>query len=214
MVSNPNFDETAAAYAQVQKAVTQLRAEYESVCAEIETTEAELKAAPLAFLPLDDLKAAILEFIDASGARYAAESVKGAISSFSTHGMSGIGGDTSLHGKPLRYCDIEQCMAGVGAGGMAQLMTPSKHQFNDQVFYYFFGQLVKEGLTKLMDEMPPNDFGYGAIHPDKVGSDRATRRATIDGLRKKLEELSSRRDELKAKLLSLGCGLPTMKGAK
>ena len=97
---------------------------------------------------------------------------------------------------------------------MAQLMTPSKHQFNDQVLYYFFGQLVKEGLSKLMNEMPLEDFGYGAIHPDKIGTDRATRRATIDNLKQKLGELNARREELKTKLLSLGCSLPASRGTK
>lgn len=207
MKAKSSFDETAAAYAQVKEAVERLRNDYDEVCAEIRITEDALKEAPLAYVPLDDLKTAILEFVDASGARYAEEHIRGAISSFATNGMSGISGDRSAYGKPLRYSDIEQCTTGVGASSMAQLMTPSKHQFNDQVFYCFFAELVKERLSVLMERMTPGEFGYDAIHPDKVGSDRATRRATIEGLKQKLEGLKDRRDDLKGKLLSLGHSL-------
>lgn len=205
MTTPTPFEETTVAYQQVQAAVSQLKSKYASVCVEIAEKESELKAAPLAYLPVEDLKAGILDFIDASGERYAEDCIKGAIASFATNGMGGMSQDRSLSGKPMRFCDVEETVSGRDAvRGWAQLLTPQKHQFNDQVLYYFFAQFVKQGLAKLMEGMQPGEFGYNMIHPDKIGSDRATRRAAIASLNEQLGVLQQRRDDLKSKLAALG----------
>lgn len=203
-MSEQNFDQTIAAYEKVKQTAAALRAEYEEVCAGIAETEAELKVLPLAHLPLEDLKAGILEFIDASGERYAEETIRMAISRFATGGMGGISTQYE-QGKPLRYIDLERAISAADpAYGRAQLLTPEKNQFNDQVFYFFFSKLVREGLRKVMEDMTPAEFGYDAIHRDKIGTNRFERRAAILALENRLAELRERKAELAQKLRAIG----------
>lgn len=209
MAKETQFDDTAAAYQQVQMAVSKLKGEYSSVCAEIAEKWSDLKAAPLAYLPLADLKAGILDFVDASGARYAEDAIKGAVSAFATNFSGGSGMNTEILGKPMRFCDLEAVVTGRNAsGGWAQLLTPQKSQFNDQVLYYFFAKLVKQGLAALMDDMPMSAFGYDGIDQDKIGSDRATRRKYIAMLTEQLKVLNDKKGELELKLATLGISGP------
>lgn len=204
-----NFDVTTTAFEQVKKAVQQLKDEYQSVCDQITVKKEELRLAPLAYIPLGDLKAGILDFVAKSGERYGQEKIKSAIASFATNGMASIAPDMTHVGKPMRFCDIERGIS----SGWDQLLTPEKHQFNDQVFYCFFAELVQQGISKLMDDMPPEAFGYGKIHPDKIGSSRAQRHIEIEELEKEMSVLTSKRDELSSKLTTLGYSVSAGKGA-
>jgi len=203
---DPTFDAAATAFAQVQTTVNQLRTEYASVCAQIADTQNQLTAAPLAYVPLADLQAGILDFIDASGLQYAQNEIIGTISSFAQNYMTGNTNNPALNGKPLRFCDIESAVNGAG---FVQLLTPYKTVFNDQALYYFFGQLVKQGLSALMAEMSPEAFGYGKVTPDQIGSDRVTRRAAIVALNTQLSALQAQKADLAAKLIALGVRIPS-----
>jgi hypothetical protein len=200
------FDAAATAFAQVQTTVTQLKSDYASVCAQIADTQSQLTAAPLAYIPLADLQAGILDFIDASGLKYAQDEITGTVSNFAQNYMSGNNNNPALAGKPLRFCDIE---GAVNGAGFIQLLTPYKNVFNDQVLYYFFGQLVKQGLSALMADMPPEAFGYDAIHPDMIGTDRVTRRAAIVSLNAQLSTLQGQKADLVSKLTALGVRIPS-----
>lgn len=203
--SNENFAAAQHSYAKVQETAAVLRAEYDQVCAEIVSTETELKELPLAYVPVEDLKAGILEFIEASGGRYGATSVRAAISNFAKGYMRGLDADQDAFGKPLRFNDIEGAISGAHASmGWAQILHPDKSQFNDQVLYCFIADLVKEGLRRIMKDMTPEEFGYERIPPGMVGTDRATRRAEIEERRQRLADLIGRRDDLRRKLSALG----------
>lgn len=204
-----NFDLTATAFEQVKKAVQKLKDEYQSVCDQITVKKEELRLAPLAYIPLDDLKAGILDFVAKSGERYGQEKIKSAIASFATNGMVSSTFDMAQVGKPMRFCDIEHGIS----SGWDQLLTPEKYQFNDQVFYCFFAQIVQQGLSALMDDMPPEAFGYGKIDPSKIGSSRAQRHIEIQELEKEMSALTSKRDELSSKLTALGYSVSAGKGA-
>lgn len=212
-MAEDQFTETQAAYAKVKETIQALRADYDSTCAEIEQTEAELEALPLAPVPLEDMKAAILQFIEASGQRYADRHVRKAISTFATGSMGGLGVDAGLIGKPLRFLDIEAAIGNENTvSGRAQFATYALQEFDDGALYFFFGDLVREGLRRIMDEMAPQEFGYGAIHPGKVGSGLSERRSAIAATAARLEELREKRGDLAAKLLALGHHIaPTLK---
>lgn len=203
---DPTFDAAATAFAQVQTTVTQLKTEYASVCAQIADTQDQLTAAPLAYVPLADLQAAILDFIDASGAKYGQNEIVGTISNFAQNRMTGNRNDPALAGKPMRYCDLQSAIDG---GGFLQLLTPYKTVFNDQVFYCLFAQLVKQTLQSLMATMPPSAFGYDKISPDQIGSDRATRQASIATLNTQLAALQAQKSDLASKLAALGVRVPS-----
>ncbi len=210
MSTSDLFNEAASAYEQVKATISQLKIEYATTCANIVTTESDLKAAQLAYVPVDDLKAGILDFVDASGMRYARDEVANAIGQFAQNQL-GSNPDLATQNKPMRFCDIEAVVSGGDtAGSWAQLLTPSKHLFNDQVLYYFFAQLVKQGLAALMEGMSPSEFGYDNIHPDKIGSDRVTRRITINGLAAQLSTFRAQKEDLKGKLSALGVVVSTL----
>lgn len=198
------FDAAASAYKTVQATIDGLKAEYKVVCNQLSETQSALDSAPLLRVPLDDLKAGILDFVDASGERYAMEHITAAISNFARNNSSGLSGSAELSGKPLRFCDLERAVLGGDRDYNTQLATPSKQMFDDRAFYFLVAPLIKAQLAALMENMSPEQFGYHTIHPDKIGSDRQTRRKEIEEINIKLQELRACRSDLRGKLFQLG----------
>lgn len=206
-MAKDNFTESQAAYAKVRETINALQVDYKQVCGDIAAAETELAVLPLAPVPVDDLKAGILEFIEASGRRYGDNIARGAIASFATGGMLGLSAEKGRYGKPLRFQDIEGAISGSNpATSWAQLLSTGM-QYNDQLLYCFVADLVKEGLRRIMADMTPGELGYDTIHPGKIGTDRATRRAAIAALEARLAELLSRKDDLAEKLRALGASV-------
>jgi len=202
---DPTFDAAATAFAQVQSTVTQLKADYDSICVQIANTKDQLAAAPLGYLPLADLQAGILDFIDSSGSKYGQSEITTTISAFAKGYLGPYRNDPTFVGKPMRFCDVESAVNGAG---YLQLITPNKAAFNDQALYCFFAQLIKQALSTLMANMPPEAFGYDKIRPDQIGTDRVTRRAAIAALNAQLADLQSQKADLAGKLNALGVRLP------
>lgn len=194
------------AFNQVKITVATIQAEYAAVCADIAATEKQLAELPLLPVPVADLKAAVLDLVDARGQAYLAKFVKPAIHDFATNKMMGTSVEQGLIGKPLRFKDLEKAVAGVGgASSRAQLITAfDKHQFNDLALYAFFGALVKAGLTSAMDDMADAEFGYDGLLPEQVGTDRATRRAAIQAAQDRLAALQANKITLADNLRQLG----------
>lgn len=196
-----DFDEVTAAHAKVRATIEALCADYDATVAEIDTIAAELEELPQLAVPFEDMKTAVLDFVEASGKRYAGSVIRGIIASFATGGVS----DNGRYGLPLRYADIEGAISGSDArAGWAQLLTERIGESNDQVLYFLFADLVKAGLASVMEEMTPDEFGYGKIRPNEIGTPRAERRALIDSLRGRHADLKAKRDGIAAKLAALG----------
>lgn len=201
-----------AAFETVKNAVSSLRQEHKTLCAEISVLEERQRQLPFAPVPLADMKAAILELIDSSGRIHADEVVKEAISTFATGGNSA--GHIEGRGKPLSFKNLEMATSG-------QSNYLSRHRFvtgeqppeaiANMAFYCFFADLVKQRLACVMQTMTEEDFGYRAIHPDKVGTDRAARRAEIALVKAQLEEKNATKKQLEAKLAQLGVSVGAMK---
>lgn len=207
------FDAAVAAFEQVKQIVSALKAEHCAVIDEISDAEERLRTLPLAYLPIDDVKAGILEFVESAGERYAEREIRSTIKEFATGSWRNVSA-TDLLGKPLRYADLEGAIYNTNPlMGRAQLLTPQKSAFDDQVLYFIFAPIVREALQKIMDKMTPEEFGYNTIHPDKIGSPRAERREAIDALNKRIDELQRRKSEIEAKLHSIGSPIaPQWKG--
>lgn len=207
-----SFDEISAAHAKVKATISALRTDHDGVCDEIAKVEAELRALPMAPVPVEDLKTAILEFIDASGQRYQ-KKVRQTITSFAT-GMMGAGQDVGhIIKQPLRFMDIEAAIANRNSSsGRAQLVNGSGDGFDDGALYCLFGDMVKAGLRRIMDDMTPEEFGYGTIRANEIGSGIADRRKAIEATAAYLTELKARRNDIAAKLRVLGYTItPTLK---
>lgn len=209
-MSKENFDQVRDAYSQVKNTISALRAEFDQTLLDIDAAEEELRVLPLAPVPLDDLKAAVLDFVDAAGERHA-EKFRGAIASFANgntafNSVPFGSGKQQLKdvGKPIGFNILEGGIMGDELSlARAQILNPDTY-FDDQVLYYFCGPLIREGLRKIMDRMGPEEFGYDKIHPNKVGSPRRERRATIAAVQDRLAGLNQRKMDLAAKLSVLG----------
>jgi hypothetical protein len=194
------------AFNQVKTTIDALQAEYAAVCAGIAATEKQLAELPLLPVPVADLKAAILDFVDVRGQDYLADSVKSSIKDFATNSMNGTSVNANPMGSPLRFKELESACAGNnGAISNAQLITQfGKGQFNDLALYAFFGDLVKAGLTNVMATMTDADFGYNKLTPGQIGTDRATRRAAIQAAQDQLSTLRANKAALADSLRQLG----------
>ena len=210
-----NFNEIANAYEQVKKTGDALKADYEKTCSEIDAAETELEALPLSPVPFDDMKAAILDFVDASGERHA-EKLRTFIADFA-NGKIGYGGgaggagmvDLRDVGKPMRFAVLQGAILGNGsAASDAKILTGGIAGLVDRAFYYFCAQMIREGLQKTMDRMTPEEFGFDKIRPDEVGTPRRERVAAITALEERLAELRSRKEDLAGKLIKLGFAVP------
>lgn len=200
------------AFETVKNAVSSIKQEYRTLRAEISILEERQRQLPFAPVPLADMKAAILDLIDSSGNIHADEVVKGAISTFATGGNTA--GNIENRGQPLSFKNIEMATSG-------QNNYLSRHRFvtgeqapeaiANMAFYCFFADLIKQRLASVMQTMSEADFGYHTIHPDKVGTDRVTRRAEIVLIKTQLAEKYATKKQLEAKLAQLGVSISAMK---
>lgn len=201
-MARKDIAEAAAAYGKVQETIQALRSDYAGTIAEIKVTEATLKALYLAPLPLEDLKAGILDFVGASGRRYLDGVIRRNLAQFATGGRCDAEG---RKGRPLRYCDIEGAITGESPVlASEQLFQERLDEFNGQVLGSFFAESAKEALRRVMADMTPGEFGYGKVEPHEVGTDRATRRKAIQETKEKLVALDTQREELARQLRGLG----------
>lgn len=210
-----NFDELASVYEQVRKAGDALKADYLQTCNEIATAETELEALPLATVPFEDMKAAILDFVDASGERHAAK-LRTFIADFA-NGRTGWGGGSggdgmvSLNdvGKPMRFNVIQEAILGDGsAASKARILTGGIASLVDRTFYFFCAELIREGLQKTMDRMTPEEFGYDKVKKEEIGTPRHERVAAIAALEERLAKLRNRKADLENKIRTLGFDIP------
>lgn len=184
--SETTLDEARTAYELVRKTAEALRVQHAQVVDALTAVEGKLKSLPLDYLPLEDLKAGIADFIEASGQRYGQQTLRELIASFATGGQRSLENVdlVSQLGKPLRYCDLEDAISNAdGKSGRAQLLTSWRNGFNDQLLYFLFADILRDKLREVMDAMPAADFGYTRITPDKIGSPRPERRQAITNLR-------------------------------
>lgn len=198
-----------AAFNQVQESVSKLRDEYATVCADILIAEKKLKELPLLPVPPEDLKAAIIDMVEASGYGYRI-AIKRQIKALATNEKCGfsIGSkEFNLLGTPLRFSEINSALYGgssPGVVGYQNMLTASNIGLVDTAIFSVAGELVKTLLTSVMEEMTADDLGYKGIKKDQIGTDRATRLATIKATNEYLELLRDRKSKLSISLFRLG----------
>ncbi|MBL8478657.1 MAG: hypothetical protein JNK59_05055 [Sterolibacteriaceae bacterium] len=201
-MAKKDITEAAAAYGKVQETIQALRADHAGTIEEIKVTEARLKALRLAPVPLEDLKAGILDFVEASGRRYLDGAIRRNLAQFATGGR--VDGE-GRKGRPLRYCDIEGTISGESPVlSSEQIFQERLGEFNGHVLGGLFVESAKDALRRVMTDMTPEEFGYGKIDPHEIGTDRATRRKAVQETKEKLAALGAQRDELARQLRGLG----------
>ena len=209
------FADAVSAFEQVKKTVAAFKAEHIKICSEIEAVETELSALPLACVPIEDMKEAVLDLLEVSSSNYAKEKIRKSIISFVTGKEFDVLTPENIEkrGKPLSYLDIEKSMDGTDPKmSRAQLLTGGV--FDDRVLYAFFSQAIRDGLREIMEGMKPDELGYGAIHPSKIGTSRVERRQAIDDCNNRLSNLKERKSVIEMRLASIGAQQITSPGKK
>ena len=74
----------------------------------------------------------------------------------------------------------------------------------DTAIFSVAGDLVKNLLTSVMEELKAEDLGYGNLKPGQVGTNRAERRAKIQETMDILEALRVKKTVLSESLSQLG----------
>ena len=170
----------------------------------------------MAPVPFEDMKAAILDFVDASGERHVAR-IRAFITDFANgktacNGGAGLlGVDYKDVGKPLSFGVLQSAIFSdnsASAANNARILTGGVAAYFDQALYCFCGQLIREGLQKTMDCMTPAEFGYDKIKAEHIGTPRHERVAAIAALEERLVELRSHKSDLEGKILTLGFEIP------
>jgi hypothetical protein len=201
------------AFNHVKESVEKLRAEYDITCQDISKEEKLLKELPLLPVPPDDLKAAIIDMIDASGVNYRT-AIKRHIKELATNVRCGFNlgsPEFDLMGTPLRFLEISAALYGTESRanvGYQNILTSSNIGLVDAAIFSVAGELVKELLASVMEEMTPDELGYGKILSSKIGTDRATRRATIQATEDRLSILYKNKTTLSESLGQLGISVP------
>lgn len=198
------------AFNQVKASVANLRTEYDAVCADILETERQLKELPLLPVPPEDLKAAIIDMVEASGAGYRA-AIKRQIVAIATNEKSGFSVGSKefelLLGKPLRFAEINSTLyGGVSSGNVSyqNMLTGGNIGLVDTAIFAVAGGLVKVMLASVMEELTAEDMGYRSMEPNQIGTDRATRRAMIKAAQDRLTTLCESKFKLALSLGQLG----------
>lgn len=197
------------AFNQVKASVSALRNKYDAVCADILKTEQHLKELPLLPVPPEDLKAAIIDMVEASRVGYRAE-IKRQIVDIATNKKCGfnVGSkEFDLMDTPLRFAEIDSVLyGGVSTGNVSyqNMLTGGNIGLVDTAIFAVAGDLVKIMLSSMMEELTAEDMGYCKIKPNQIGTDRATRRATIKAAQDHLATLRKNKSELAGSLHQLG----------
>lgn len=141
-----------------------------------------------------------LRYVDVRGADYESH-IKTAL--ISLHTQSHTATDYVL-GAPLPYNIFNHAIdENAGAASSAPLVIPRDSYYASWSMYYYFGDMVKAGLAKVLDTMTPEDFGYHKLHREKIGPDLATRKQLIEQLEARLNELRGRKATLTARLYQI-----------
>lgn len=198
------------AFNQVKASVATLRTEYDAVSADILKTEQQLKELPLLPVPPEDLKAAIIDMVEASGAGYRT-AIKQQILAIATNEKSGFSVGSKefemLLGSPLRFAELNSAIyGGVSTGNVSYqgMLTGGNIRLVDTAIFAVAGDLVKIMLTSVMEELTAEDMGYRDLKPNQIGTDRATRRTAIKAVHDRLATLRENKSKLAASLCQLG----------
>lgn len=207
------FEAAAAAYEKVKETAEAMEVEHAAICAELKAALKELDDLPALTVPPEDLKAALLDYFSEIGRQHG-ERVRGFLAQFAVGKITaGAPVPHAEMGKPLRFGHLEALANKVdGEAPFTHILGCGSPYLSDRAVAFFAADLLRAALGRVLDSLSPEDLGYGAIHPDKIGTDRATRRAAIDSCHARIAALTGRLNELRVKLRALGRACPALDG--
>lgn len=191
----------ARALQQIEKAHIEITGEIKQIDQAITERENENASLPKLFAPFDDVKQGILDLIDSAGERWMREKIRAQLISFST-GMMSSRGQVDEYGKPLTLRDLDGAVHGIlWPEARAQFLSGGMGGNSDDLsMYAVFADAIKAALSKVMETITPEEFGYGKIKKDKIGPTRAEMHCRITANNQEIDRLKARREVLQQEL--------------
>ncbi|MBX3641248.1 MAG: hypothetical protein KF888_12265 [Nitrosomonas sp.] len=182
-----------------------LKTQLEEIMTAIEAAQKKLSWLQNSYLPIDDLKESIIQFLAAKGQEYQSEIIRPAISDLAHNKLWGTSG-MKRYGMTLAYQEIEDAIEGIKVGFSAcQIISPNKsYHFDDRAFFALLFVQMEPVLRSIIENMKPEEFGYNKITAKEIGPGLEERRQMIGEIAQEILALEQAKTAVIGKLESLG----------
>jgi cell division protein FtsB len=190
------------ALVKIQHARAGIRDEIDSITGEITRLEQENRDLPNQTASFGEIKKAILELVEATGARYADTHIRASIIDFA----KGAGRDMSQldrYGKTLTLGELNGAIRGeVFPMANTCFLSGGAGRLDDLMLYAVLSDAVKETLSRMMDLLSPADLGLPDT-PSEPAMTRAEMTERIVANRDEVATLKARKEILEGELVKL-----------
>lgn len=199
------YQDSIIALEGIKAAKQALKEEHKAICEEITKAQDELAWLQTSYLPLQDFKEGIIQFLSCSGQNYGMGSIRPTISNLATNLMWGIGFPQECFGLPMKFKDLEKAIAGsLPQFPACQIFTPDKSMFfDDRAFLALLFKVIEPTIREIMERMQPEEFGYGRINQSEIGPGLEERRQMITDVAAKILDLDKKKSIVIEKLGAL-----------
>lgn len=199
------YQQALSAIENINGVKTKLKKQLEEIMIAIEAAQKKLSWLQDSYLPIDDLKESIIQFLAAKGQEYQSEIIRPAISNLALNNLWGSSG-MKRFGLTLTYQEIEDAIEGIKVGFSAcQIISPNKiYHFDDRAFFGLLFVQIEPVLRQIIGNMKPAEFGYDKITAEEIGPGLEERREMIRETAQEILALEQGKATVISKLESLG----------
>lgn len=202
---NDEYQKALSSIENINAVKTKLKKQLEEIMIAIESAQIKLSWLQNSYLPIDDLKESIIQFLAAKGQEYQSEIIRPAISDLALNNLWGSSG-MGRFGLTLTYQEIEDAIEGIKVGFSAcQIISPNKsYHFDDRAFFGLLFVQIEPVLRNIIGNMKPEEFGYDKITAEEIGPGLEERREMIRETAQEILALEQGKATVISKLESLG----------
>ena len=202
---NDEYQKALSSIENINAVKTKLKKQLEEIMIAIEAAQKNLSWLQDSYLPIDDLKESIIQFLAAKGQEYQSEIIRPAMSDLALNNLWGSSG-MKRYGMTLTYQEIEDAIEGIKVGFSAcQIISPNKnYHFDDRAFFGLLFVQIEPVLRNIIGNMKPAEFGYDKITAEEIGPGLEERREMIRETAQEILALEQGKATVIGKLESLG----------
>ena len=195
MSKNDEFQNAVSAYENVKILKQTLKTENEAIDQEIAEAKNKLEWLQRSYLPFQDFKESIIEFLRKSGQNYLEKMIRPAITDLAVNHKWGVGFPPEKFGIPMDFQIIQKAINEDLPQFMAcQIFTPVKSTFfDDRAFLALLFNMIEPTLRNILEKMSPEEFGYNRITPNEIGPGLEDRAKMIQMIKVKIQELENKK---------------------
>ncbi len=206
MIENDEFKSALSSYKNTLAIKQKLKTDIENINYQIATAKDKLEWLQNSYLPLQDFKESIIEFLSQSGQSYLGKMIRPAITELAVNRKWGLGFPPEKFGTPMNYQIVQKAINADLPQFMAcQIFTPDKSIFfDDRAFLAFLFNVIEPTLRNTLEKMSPQEFGYDRIKPDQIGPGLEERIKMIQDTEDELKALEQNKADIAEKIRALG----------